>query len=111
MEFLLLYNQKSRSARLRRARKFTALEVPLWRNTQHEGQKHLQSFGVAPRVSSSYNFERPHDMGHGHMHAQRGDVSTPTAPNANNTVSGVPPREVPFRTIDLGEVALRPHPT
>ena len=34
-----------------------------------------------------------------------------TAPNVYNTVSGVPPREVPFRAIDLGEVALRPHPT
>ena len=28
-----------------------------------------------------------------------------------NTVSGVPPRDAPFRAIDLGEVALRPHPT
>ena len=34
-----------------------------------------------------------------------------TAPNVYNTVSGVAPREVPFRAIDLGEVALRPHPT
>ena len=29
----------------------------------------------------------------------------------NTVVSGVEPREVPFRAIDLGEVALRPHPT
>ena len=34
-----------------------------------------------------------------------------TAPNVYNTVSGVPPREEPFRAIDLGEVSLRPHPT
>ena len=30
-----------------------------------------------------------------------------TAPNVYNTQSGVPPREVPFRAIELGEVALR----
>ena len=35
----------------------------------------------------------------------------PTAPNVYNTVSGVAPREVPFRSIDLGEVALRPYLT
>ena len=34
-----------------------------------------------------------------------------TAPHLYNTQSGVPPREAPFRAIDLGEVALRPHPT
>ena len=28
-----------------------------------------------------------------------------------NTQSGLSPREVPFRSIDLGEVALRPYPT
>ena len=28
-----------------------------------------------------------------------------------NPLSGVPPREAPFRSIDLGEVALRSHPT
>ena len=34
-----------------------------------------------------------------------------TAPHLYNTQSGVPPREAPFRAIDLGEVALRPHLT
>ena len=34
-----------------------------------------------------------------------------TAPNVYNTVSGVAPREAPFRSIDLGEVALRSLPT
>ena len=33
------------------------------------------------------------------------------APNVYNTVSGVAPREAPFRSIDLGEVALRSLPT
>ena len=32
-------------------------------------------------------------------------------PHVYNTQSGVPPREAPFRAIDLGGVALRPHPT
>ena len=34
-----------------------------------------------------------------------------TAPNVYTTVSGVAPREAPFRSIDLGEVALRSLPT
>ena len=34
-----------------------------------------------------------------------------TAPLVYNTQSGLSPREVPFRSIDLGEVALRPYPT
>ena len=29
----------------------------------------------------------------------------------DNTQSGVPLREAPFRAIDLGKVSLRPHPT
>ena len=33
------------------------------------------------------------------------------APLVYNTQSGLSPREVPFRSIDLGEVALRPYPT
>ena len=34
-----------------------------------------------------------------------------TAPKVHNTLSGVPPREAPFRSIDLEEVALRSLPT
>ena len=34
-----------------------------------------------------------------------------TAPLAYNTQSGLSPRELPFRSIDLGEVAFRPYPT
>ena len=33
------------------------------------------------------------------------------SPVVFNTQSGLSPREAPFRAIDLGEVALRPHPT
>ena len=34
-----------------------------------------------------------------------------TAPHLYNTQGGLSPREVPFRSIDFGEVALRPYPT
>ena len=46
---------------------------------------------------------------------QYGGISNKVQPQMSisfyNTASGVPPREAPFRAIDLGEVALRPHPT
>ena len=46
-----------------------------------------------------------------HLRRQAKFSANRTAPKVHNTLSGVPPREAPFRLIDLGEVALRSLPT